>query len=378
MDQHTTDQNQPDADADLAPDSIPVTVISGFAGVGKSTLLAHLLAEQPDRRFATIVNDLAEPSGPAPDRARDESSAVIELTGACACCAAQDDLIAAVNHLASRDDFDGIMIETAAVAQPTAIAMALQDETLSGRIHLGNLVTVVDASTFWDDYEREHASPDPDGETVVSPLAPLLVEQIEAANVVLINRAASADQERLADLEAYVRNLNPDADVRRTGDGTVNAGWLLGRDRYTEAELAAEPEPAGTDTVVEQDPSEFTSFAYVVDRPMRWDPFVAMLEDWPDEVMRCRGFVVFADHPPVLLSMVRETVELTVLADDLDGDDGAPESHEHDHHEPGSDHDVGAILERTELIFVGRAMAAEAIVARFDACLDPEESDLMP
>ncbi|HEV2528973.1 MAG TPA: GTP-binding protein [Thermomicrobiales bacterium] len=348
---------------DMAPLSIPVTVIAGFAGAGKSTVLAHLLAARPASRYATIVNDLAEPAGPAPDSARDESSAVIELTGACACCTAQDDLIAAVTHLAARGDFDGIMIETAAVAQPSAIAMALQDETLSGRIHLGNLVTVVDASTFWDDYEREHTIPDEDGNgSVVSPLAPLLVEQIEAANVILINRSAVADQERLAELDAYVRHLNPEAEVRQTIDGTVDADWLLGRDRYTEAELAPHPEPAPSEADVYPESSGFTSFAYVVERPMLWDAFVANLDEWPDEVMRSRGFVVFADHPPVLLSMVRDTVELTILADDHD--------HDHDH----EDHGIGDIVDRTEMIFVGRDMPAELIVARFDACLAPENT----
>ncbi len=349
---------------ETASRSIPVTVIAGFTGSGKSTVLAHLLAERPTGSFATIVNDLTEPTGPATERARDDSTAAIELTGACACCAGQDDLRVAMSGLAARDDLDGILIEAASVAQPAAIAMALQDETLSGRIHLANLVTVVDASTFWDDYEREHALPDDEDGTVVSPLAPLLVEQIEAANVVLINHTARADQDRLAELDAYIRNLNPDAEVRQTADGSVDADWLMGRDRYIEAELAPHPEPAGDSDGVPAELSGFSSFAYVVERPMRWDAFTATLEDWPDEVMRSRGFVVFADHPPVLLSMVRDTVELTVLAD---------HDHDHDH-----DHGIGDALDRTELIFVGRDMPVETIVARFDACLAPEAPEPTP
>ena len=339
-----------------AASPISALVLTGFLGAGKTTLLNHLLAKRSGEPIAVVVNDFSEINIDA-GLVRHATDRLVELSNGCICCTLRDDLVRELAALSRIDGLRQIVVESTGIGEPLPIAYAFQADALVGRVHLTNLVTVVDAANFWADYGRRDTIEDSEGNPVEAPLAPLLVEQIEGANVILLNKADLADGAALTELEGYVRNLNPEAEIRRTVRGEVDIDWLLGTDRYGETELAEDPGHHDHDHAVsEADEYGFNSFAYIRERPFLWDALAAMLEEWPDEVMRGKGFAVFADHPPVMLSMVRDEVELVILETDPD----APEA------KTAPDDD-----EVTEIIFIGRGMPREVIVGRLDACLAP-------
>ena len=257
---------------------------------------------------------------------------------------------------------------------------AVQDEALAGLVHLAGVITVVDAARFWDDYAGNVDLVDDDGRpNATVPFAPILVEQIEAASVLMINQTEQVNDATLRDLEGYLVNLNPDAVLSHisAGHGSYGTDGVpdLGASRDSADGRFGERDGDDGDRA-EVDGYGFNSFVYAPERPLTWDAFAATLEDWPDEVRRCRGYAVFADHPPVLLSIVRDTCELTVL-----DDGGADHDHDNDHdHHDHDGHDHGQPcdedVEGTELVFIGRDMPIDAIVDRLNACLADEEGSI--
>ena len=344
------------------PVSVPVTVLTGFLGVGKTTLLNRILAARSGERIAVVVNDFSAVNIDA-SLVRHATDRLVELSNGCICCTLRDDLVEELRGLTDHGDgtLDQIVVESTGIGEPLPIAYAFQDESLDGRVHLANLVTVVDAGSFWADYGREDEIEDSEGNPVLAPLAPLLVEQVEGVNVILLNKTDLANETALGELEGYLRNLNPEAEIRRTIQGDIDVAWLLGTNRYADTELADDPgHPADVTGAVrgEADEYGFDSFVYTSGRPFVWDRFVTALEDWPEQVMRGKGFVTFADSPPAILSMVRDLCELTVL----DGGDREDD-----------DHGLGDDIDGTELIFIGRGMPTDSIAARLDACRADED-----
>ncbi len=359
----STIQSDPAAndDANGSRASVPVTVLTGFLGVGKTTLLNRILAVRTGERIAVVVNDFSTINIDA-SLVRYATDRLVELSNGCICCTLRDDLVVELRGLTDQGDLDQIVVESTGIGEPLPIAYAFQDASLDGRVHLANLVTVVDAGSFWADYGREDEIEDGEGNPVLAPLAPLLVEQVEGVNVILLNKTDLADEAALGELEGYLRNLNPDAELHRTVRGDVAVAWLLGSNRYADTELADEPahdHPVDGTPASEADEYGFTSFVYTSDRPFLWDPFVASLEEWPEQVMGGKGFVIFAHSPPAIVSMVRDLCELTVL----DGGDAEED-----------DLDLSDDIAGTELIFIGCGMSTDAIAARLDACLAPEDS----
>lgn len=324
-----------DATTDIAfdpPGTIPITLVLGLPRAGESAVLRSLRLDPGDRTVYTV----------------DPDGAVVEGGGGAG--SGQRAFVLDASGLESPDDL---------------LALVLANPVLTEQARIANLVTVIDVPGFREAYEGLVDRPDGDGTVERVPLAAVLVAQVEAADVVLLDGPRDIDPEVVRDVEGYVRNLNPTAEVRRTVGGAVDADWLLGTDRYGAEPVTIEP-AAGADAF------GFNTFVYAPGRPFRWAAFAAMLEEWPDEVMRSRGFAVFSDHPPVLLSMVRDTCELTVLDGAvLDGADTDDADHDHE-----ADHDHGQEgdepLEGTELVFIGRGMPTGEIIARFDACLAPE------
>ena len=353
---------------------LPVSVLVGFLGSGKTTLLKHLLSAAHGKTFAVVVNDFAELNVDA-KLVRHAEERLVEMTNGCICCTLREDLLHELRALSERRDLDYVLIESTGIGEPLPIAQTFYMEDLPERVRLDSIVTVVDAASFWRDYGRSDLIEDSEGNRVESPLAPLLVDQLEFTNVVLLNKVDKAHPEDLDALEGFVAKLNPRARIYRTEYGRIDPALIVGTGLY---DYQAGLEADGWEVEWIKDGSEaeeygFASFVYRQEEPLRWEAFLALFQAWPTAVIRAKGFVAFADHNPVLLSVAGEDVRLEELAvaGELSEEAAAALSPE----------ELRAYLEAfqasgaevpsgpTEIVFIGRNLPKGELRAMLDGCV---------
>ena len=376
---------------------LPVTVLSGFLGAGKTTVLSHILNNREEKKVAVIVNDMSEINIDS-EIVKNEvtlnrsEEKLVEMSNGCICCTLREDLLEEVTNLAKQGRFDYLVIESTGISEPLPVAetFTFADEngvSLSDVATLDTMVTVVDSVNFLKDYEDAKYLQDTGeslGDDDERSVADLLVDQVEFADVILISKTDLVSPDELKRLKAILKTLNTSANLIAIENGNVDISKVLSTGLFDFEKAQRAPgwlkEMRG-EHVPETEEYGISSFSYEARRPFNPTKFFKFLHGTKDygKLIRSKGFFWLATRPEFAGQWSQAggiahygfagMFWKAVPKKDWPSDEDYLESIKEQWVEPFGDM-------RQELVFIGQNLDKEKILERLDECLLTEDEVL--
>lgn len=376
---------------------LPVTVLSGFLGAGKTTVLSHILNNRQGKKVAVIVNDMSDINIDSAIVQNDVSlnrseEKLVEMSNGCICCTLREDLLEEVTKLAQAERFDYLVIESTGISEPLPVAetFTFADEhgvSLSDVADLDTMITVVDAVNFLKDYDEAESLQDTGeslGEEDERSVADLLVDQVEFADVILVSKtdlAAPSDIERLT---AILKTLNTHAKIIPIAQGQVDVDEVLSTGLFDFERAQQAPgwlkEMRG-EHIPETEEYGIGSFSYLARRPFHPEKFHQLLHDTEKygKLIRSKGYFWLATRPEFAGQWSQAggiarygfagMFWKAIPKKDWPVDEDYLESIERQWVEPFGDM-------RQELVFIGQGLDKNRMTQALDDCLLSEEEVL--
>lgn len=374
---------------------LPVTVLSGFLGAGKTTVLSHILNNRAGKKVAVIVNDMSEINIDSAIVQHEVSlnrseEKLVEMSNGCICCTLREDLLEEVTKLARDGRFDYLVIESTGISEPLPVAETFADEhevSLSDVATLDTMVTVVDSVNFLKDYEAAkylRETGESLGDDDERSVADLLVDQVEFADVILLSKTDLASEPDTERLVAILKTLNTHANIIPIEQGQVDIDQVLHTELFDFERAQQAPgwlkEMRG-EHVPETEEYGIGSFVYTARRPFHPEKFYQFLHSTQQDgkLIRSKGFFWLASRPEfagewhqaggIARYSFAGMFWKSVPKENWPTDSEYLASIEQQWVEPFGDM-------RQELVFIGQGLNQEQITQALDACLLSEDDVL--
>ncbi len=361
---------------------VSVTIITGYLGSGKTTVMNELLRKNIDKKMAIVVNDLGSvniDSELIKNAKVIENETLLEMTGGCICCTLRAKFMQELQEIAMREDIDSILVEASGVSNPTGICegfVVYEKKFPQLTFYLNNVVTVVDASRIYDEFLEEIRDDSPKDD---ADIVHLIMDQIEFCNLLILNKCDLLNAKQLSQVKEVIRGLQPEAEIIESVQGKIDIDVIFNCKKFDFDKVLSSStyqKSLDRDEANEangMDDFGITSFVYKEVKPFNYNKFMQFIDDYPKCLIRSKGYMWFSQHPKLiqLLEQAGKNITITPISNWVAALSKSernemfeyyPEIKENWHEEYGD--------RLNELVLIGRGYDQRDIINALNNCLD--------